>query len=561
MLDKEEIDKKTYKCLVNNEPRTPSFYLLPKIHKAGAPGRPILSANGSPTEKISGLVDAVLREFVPSIKSYIKDTTHFIQLVENTPVNKDTILFTLDVKSLYTNIPHQEGISHIARILAGKQNLPLAASRILQLLKLVLTKNNFEFNEKHFLQIKGVAMGSIMAPTFAILYLSVLEEKLLSGYQWTPDMFKRFIDDIFGIWRHGEQKLLEFVEYLNNSHPTIKFTIEYSKAQVNFLDTIVYIEDNMLKVKLYTKPTDTHSYLCYDSSHPNHCKTKGPYGQFLRIKRNNTDPENYERDAIMLTAHYKRRGYPDAVIAQNKEKADSRDRKDLINPSTSKYTSTDKGTPFVTMFHPHGNLAIKTIHKYWDVLDFSKNKNCFLKKPILALKRQPNLRDMLVKAKISYPPVHPGISGRTGKNEYVSCTKQSCKYCAAMTKTDSVMNSKKTRKYTLKRNAQFATCKTTNVVYIITCDKCRKQYIGETKRMLYERLREHLRDTTVKRDTPVSKHFNRPLHTTSHIKVQVLEVIKRDPDEDKVTVLRRQRERYWIYQLGTMSPSGINLKE
>jgi hypothetical protein len=99
MLAQVELDNKTYTCLINNNPRTPQFYLLLKIHTTGAPGRPIMRANGCTTENISGLGDAILRDFVPNCKYYIKDTTHFIKLVENIPVDDQTILFTLDASS------------------------------------------------------------------------------------------------------------------------------------------------------------------------------------------------------------------------------------------------------------------------------------------------------------------------------------------------------------------------------------------------------------------------------------------------------------------------------
>ena len=49
------------------------FYLLPKIHKQGCPGRPVISGCGTPTEKISAFVDHNVRPIVSEINSYIKD--------------------------------------------------------------------------------------------------------------------------------------------------------------------------------------------------------------------------------------------------------------------------------------------------------------------------------------------------------------------------------------------------------------------------------------------------------------------------------------------------------
>ena len=68
---------------------------------------------------------------------------------------------------------------------------------LLELLKLVLYKNNFDFNGKHYLQIGGTAMGTKLAPSYANLFMGQLEKKLLQGYHIKPRTFLRFIDDIF----------------------------------------------------------------------------------------------------------------------------------------------------------------------------------------------------------------------------------------------------------------------------------------------------------------------------------------------------------------------------
>ena len=46
----------------------------------------------------------------------------------------------------------------------------------------------------------------------------------------------RYIDGIFLIWEHSEESLSDFIDQVNLFHPTIKFTAEYSKEEVNFLD-------------------------------------------------------------------------------------------------------------------------------------------------------------------------------------------------------------------------------------------------------------------------------------------------------------------------------------
>ena len=113
MFTRKEIDITCHTYLVSGNIRTAQFYMLPKIHnnRSKSPGRPIVSGNDCPTERISSFIDFFLQPAVKDIRLYIKDTTHFLQTLNslgNLPIN--CILATLDVASLYTNIPNIEGM-------------------------------------------------------------------------------------------------------------------------------------------------------------------------------------------------------------------------------------------------------------------------------------------------------------------------------------------------------------------------------------------------------------------------------------------------------------------
>jgi hypothetical protein len=175
----------------------------------------------------------------------------------------------LDVTSLYTNIPHWEGLAIIQRLLLNKRTASLLPpnSDSIKLLSLVLTLNHFEFNGSFYIQKGGVAMGSKASPAFANLFMQEFEEKWVYTYQKQPLYWWSFIDDIKMVWVHGLNSLMDFLEHLNNVHPTIKFTMEHSNIQINFLDTTVKIDQNRkMYTTLYTKPTDTHTYLLFLST-------------------------------------------------------------------------------------------------------------------------------------------------------------------------------------------------------------------------------------------------------------------------------------------------------
>ena len=82
--------------------------------------------------------------------------------------------------------------------------------------------NNFTFNQHHYLQIHGTAMGTKMAPSFANLCLGIFETNAFSNAPFHPHTWWRYLDDIFMIWTEGLDHLKIFVDYLNNIHPTIK---------------------------------------------------------------------------------------------------------------------------------------------------------------------------------------------------------------------------------------------------------------------------------------------------------------------------------------------------
>ena len=88
--------------LINENAKAGIFYLLPKLHKKGCVGRPVISGCGTPTEKISQFVESYLKPLVPQVKSYIKDTIDFLKKIEKIEMLLEgSILVSIDVVGLY----------------------------------------------------------------------------------------------------------------------------------------------------------------------------------------------------------------------------------------------------------------------------------------------------------------------------------------------------------------------------------------------------------------------------------------------------------------------------
>ena len=183
-----------------------------------------------------------------------------IQYINDTgPLPPDTILCTMDVSALYTNIPHGEGIEACREALEREErdNPTPSATFICKLIEHILTLNYFQFEDNMWLQKHGTAMGTCMAPSYANLFMGALEEKMLETSPEKPIVWLRYIDDIFFIWPHGRPALETFITHVNNFHHTIKFTSEISPSQIPFLDVMVSLKDGKLQTDLFSKKKQT----------------------------------------------------------------------------------------------------------------------------------------------------------------------------------------------------------------------------------------------------------------------------------------------------------------
>jgi len=401
------IDEMTKKWLSQtaNPPRIPQFYTLTKIHKANPVGRPIISGCEGPTERISSFVDSLLQPIAKLQNSYLKDTTDFINFLESTEVPENTILVSMDVTSLYTNIPQEEGIATVCNAYERFHNNepPIPTHFLTDMLRLILQENSFQFNGKDYLQIHGTAMGTKMAVSFANLFMAAVETEILNNSTNKPLAWKRYIDDVFSLWNTSIEDIHGFIEQANRHHPTIKFTAEISDKETIFLDTCVYKGDrfkdtSILDVRTHYKPTETFQYTHFSSCHPPGVSKGFIKGEALRLLRTNSSKETFEENIRDFKSRLHVRGYPDNLVDKFLSEVKFEGRKSALQ---QKEKTHKRILPFVTQYHPAVRDLKKILMSKWHFIQNQPFlREIYKEQPIISYKRGKSLKDILVRSKL-----------------------------------------------------------------------------------------------------------------------------------------------------------------
>lgn len=554
-----DIEEVTAEYLIPNEAKPSRFYTLPKTHKVKPgsdvlPVRPVISGCGSATERLSEFVDYHLKPFVPKLKSFVKDSKHLIRKIEDInakgPLPEGSSLFTIDVVAMYPSIPKDLGLKAAKEALNQREIKKPSTENLLKCLQICLKYNTFEFNNNHFKQIQGTAIGPKMSPSYACLAMGLVDKRMWSEAPRTPEEWDRYIDDVFGIWVHGEEEFSKFLDFLNSLYPDVlKFTGDFGGPNgLPFLDTFLTIVQGQIVSQLYVKPTDKHLYLRFESCHPVHSKNSIAYSQALRVSLLNSSEDQRDSDFQDLKQHLVNRGHPEEKVSSQIGKAKAVCREEIIKEKPKKKNNR---VPFVTSYNPALPNLSSVIRKHYHVLQGSERlKDIFNEPPIVAFRKPKSIKQLLVRAK-----VNKDTDFNEANTEIPGCFKlhnKNCKLCHVLKQTDSFSSTVTNRTYKIK---QKINCKSKGVIYLITCQDCNKQYVGETGTAFSTRHYGHRSDIQKKPNLPLSKHFLLGNCSFERISIVGIELHKGDVNS------RKQKEGWWQHQLKTTQPLGINNRE
>ena len=205
--------------------------------------------------------------------------------------------------------------------------------------------------------------------------------------------------------------------------------------------------------------------------------------------------------------------------------------------------------PFVIEYNPFIPNIGFIVNRYWDLLHLSNNfavKQLHKYKPVIAYKRPRNRKDILVKSKFSDKSELKFTSSK--------CKRPRCTHCSRIVESDHFLSLQNCTSF--KQNCD-TNCSTRNVIYLISCKKCNKQYVGLMSQPVSKRMNSHKFDISNFKDpdfsTHVATHFNTDDHSLSDFSVMPIDIV---PDDME----RLLKETYWIHKMGTKFPSGLNAK-
>ena len=563
------------------------FYCNFKVHKphipmSAPPPRPIVSVSGSFSENIGVFVEYHIKDLVWKHPDILQDTPDFLRTIEyeinhKSKLSNNSILVVADVSALFTNIPGEESIECLLEALNERKDQKIPSGFISRLMEAILENNLFTYNQEHFKQHIGAAMGQRPIPSLANIFMArridnnikEISEKYNKNGNQALKLLKRYLDDFFMIFNGTSKELHHCFDEVNKIYPSIKLTMNHtsleseteadrcqcpSQDSVAFLDTSCRIAVNKIDIDLYKKDTDRNRYLLPNSCHPKQTTKSIPFSLSLRIVRICTDPavrdqRLVELKHLLMARDYKERPVDSAIRRARAIPRHTALRK-VINPIKKKIPV------FAVQYDPRLPSIPLMQSKHWRAM-VSQDQylgECFESPPIIAFKKQQNLREHLIRAKLPPPLRKQEKRNLMGMSR---CGKQ-CTACPYIKEGKSIASASKQRTWKINKSLN---CESKNIIYMIECKKerCRTKneyrYIGESKRPLKYRLADHrgyvLND---KHNQATGAHFSLPGHSLGDLSVTIVEQVRKTDD-----LYRKEREKYHIRRFNTYH-CGLNKK-
>ena len=322
------------------------------------------------------------------------------------------------------------------------------------------------------------------------------------------DLWKRFIDDVFGVWMGSVRQFNLFVDLLNKlAEPFgIKFADQQIGKSVNFLDlTLTLDPENQIQYRLFRKETDARNYLRTDSFHPHHVFNSVAFSQMIRIIERNSQDHTCVEDLGELKEDLTKCGHSASKLEEIEPKAVCRV---LENSGGARRTTESKKQDSLVFSVQHSqdnNELKKLIHD----LEPDIKRLCGDIRIIFATRKHPSVGNRIVKNRQlgkQHPPVTPQKTSQ-------KCYGPGCKTCPVLFDFNTRI-SVNGLELQLDRSL---TCKDKHVIYVAQCQLCSQEdgredtYFGQTLTPFHTRLNGH-RNKFVIDDRALYEHSALSMH-------------------------------------------------
>ena len=338
------------------------IYGIPKLHKENCPMRPIISNIGTITRPLSGWLASLLSPYMGTISSaHVKNSIELKARLQDFATTHSTNIVrlgSLDVVSLFTRVPTDKVIEFVGRKIDEKSiNVPIPKNCFLDLLRLCVENNYFQFNDKFYKQKFGISMGSPLSPVLANLYMEFFETEVLPTLPNQPVLWLRYVDDIIFPWSE-DLSFDQFFNQINRLVPSIDFTCEWERnGSIPFLDTTVHRLSSGFSFAVYRKPTHSNQFIHFFSWHPEHVKRGVLYTLFLRAYRI-CDQVFLKQEIDFLYNSFLRVGYPMHFV----DSVHKRVKRNFYNPRDRTDLEEETTPPTISLpFHEYVNKSVKPI--------------------------------------------------------------------------------------------------------------------------------------------------------------------------------------------------------
>lgn len=366
------------------------FYGLIKIHKNPIAIRPIVSGSNGILTGLSRWLDNELQPYVKNLQSYVKNSDQVIDDIKNIKPQENHLCFTADASSLYTSIPIEEALKYISIMITDH---PLA-KWIIDGLRLVMKLNFFEFDGKFYKQLRGTAMGTPVAPSFASLYLGYYEEHvLLPTFKQNLVYYKRYIDDMIVFWNPLDSPSW----YINRFHSMLKrmkgitWNAEEPANSINFLDLNITKGLNKYIIRTHQKVLNLYLYTAGPSAHPPGILKGIIFSLFKKFYRQNTLIKDFHYFCNLLLQRLHDRGYKRSTLLRITQ--EFKDHFDTIIADKPEECNTTAA--LIIPYDPNGP-SNREIRQYLELDQLEQSlKTIGMERVLVAYSRPRNIREIL----------------------------------------------------------------------------------------------------------------------------------------------------------------------